>query len=156
MATDRAGEPLVPPERPAAMDNDDEAGAQAAAEYFIELYGYATRSQDLEEFTAFCDPESTFCDGVIDAVNADIAAGTQTTGGASTLHAYRIDVPSAEKFYSVWGRVDREPFDVHGADGTVIYESEGEHGLDFAVAVEHLPGDGWIVRAAKAGIVPNS
>ena len=59
-------------------------------------------------------------------------------------------------FYTVWGRVDREPFTAFGADGSIVFESEGEDALDFAVAVEHTPGDGWIVRAAKPGIVPIS
>ncbi|SDD25140.1 hypothetical protein SAMN05216410_3046 [Sanguibacter gelidistatuariae] len=138
------------------MANDDEAGARAAAEYFVELYGYAVQSQDLVEFTNFCDPASVFCSGVIDDVNADITAGTRTEGGASVLHVYRVDVPAADAFYTVWGRVDRDPFIAVGADGSTIFESDGEDALDFAVAVEHIPGHGWLTRAAKPGIVPIS
>ena len=138
------------------MDNDDEAGAQAAAEYFIELYGYASQSQDVETFTNFCDPESVFCSSVVDAVSADIAAGNRIDGGASVLHVYRVDPPAADGFFTVWGRVAREPFQVFAPDGTTLYESDGDQALDFAVGVEYIPNDGWLVRAAKPGIVPVS
>ena len=138
------------------MDNDDESGAQAAAEYFIELYGYAIQSQDLTTFTALCDPESIFCTSVIDSITDDIATGTYTQGGASALDVYRIDPPTDTEFYTVWGQVDRDPFEARGADGTVIFASEGEDDLDFTVGVEYRPGAGWLVRAAKAGIVPSS
>ena len=156
VATDRAGEPLVPPVRPAAMDNDDEAGARAAAEYFIELYGYATQSQDLSMFASICDPASVFCSSVIDAVNSDIAAGNRTDGGASLLNVYRVDPPATDAFFTVWGRVARDPFQVVGRDGSTLYESDGDEALDFAVGAEYIPNEGWLIRAAKPGIEPLS
>lgn len=156
VATDRAGEPLVPPDRPAAMDNDDEAGAQAAAEYFIELYGYATRSQDLEEFTELCDTASTFCSAVISEVTGDVAAGAVTVGGQTALTTTAVDPPGDDPFYVVWGTQDRAPFTAFSADGSVIYESAGDQGLDVAVVIEHQPDNTWIVREGLAGVVPSS
>lgn len=155
MATDRAGQPLVAPERPAAMDHDDEAGAQAAAEYFIELYGYATRSQNLKEFTELCDPASTFCAAVINEVTADVAAGAVTVGGQTALTATAVDPPGDNPFYVVWGTQDRAPFTAFAADGTPIYESAGDQNLDVAVVVERQPDDTWVVREGLAGVVPS-
>lgn len=142
--------------KPAAMANNDEAGARAAAEYFIELYGYSVQSQDLAAFSAMCDPASVFCSGVASDITADMTVATRTEGGASKLRAHRVDAPGADDFYTVWGQVDRQPFVAHSADGTVVYESDGQNDLDFAIAVEYIPDAGWLVRAAKSGVVPTS
>ena len=156
VATDRAGEPLVPPERPAAMDNDDEAGAQAAAEYFMELYGYATRSQDLVELVGLCDSASKFCSAVINEVAADTAAGNVTVGSSTTLRTTSVDVPGEHSFYTVWGTLERTPFVTFDAAGSVIYESTGDAALDVAIAIERRPDGSWIVRGAESGVVPTS
>ncbi len=153
MATDRAGEPLVPPERPSAMDNDDEAGAQAAAEYFMELSGYAVRSQDLTEFSQLCDPESIYCTAVLDEVSADAAAGTYTVGGATTFSALTVDPPVEHPFYLVWGSLDTSPFAAYDGAGAVLYESAGDDNLDFAVAVQYEGAGQWLVRGAEAHVV---
>ncbi len=152
MATDRAGEPLVPPERPAAMDNDDEAGAQAAAEYFIAVAGYAERSQDLTDFTSLCDAESAFCNTIIDQVTADLEAGSITVGGSTEFTTIRVYPPEADPFYLVTGLLDRTSFVGYDAGGNVLFESPGDDGLDFAVAVERR-GTQWIIRGAEAGVV---
>ena len=83
LPTDRAGEPLVPPERPTAMESNDERGAQAAAEYFVELYGYTLRTQDTEKFEQICDSESLFCNEVISEVKLDVESGNYTLGGSA-------------------------------------------------------------------------
>lgn len=155
VATDRAGVPLVPPERPAAMDNDDVAGAQAAAEYFIEVFGYAVRSQDTTELVALCDPTSNFCSAVLDEISADRSAGNVTIGGASTFYLKRLDPPSAAQgFYVAWGAVERDPFVTMDAGGLEIFDDPGSRG-DFMVAVERT-SQTWVVRGAEAGVVPAS
>ena len=153
LPTDRAGELLVPPERPAAMDNNDEAGAQAAAEYLMEVSGYAIRSQELTEFTRLCDPESMYCTAVIDEVTEDVAAGIYTVGGTTSFTTLVVDPPVEHPFYIVWGSVDTSPFTVYDGSGVVIYESEGDVDLDFAVAAEHTATGAWLIRGAEAHVV---
>lgn len=114
----------MPPEKPAAMKNDDVAGAQAAAEYFVEMFGYAVRSQDTTEFVALCDPTSNFCSAVLDEISGDRSAGNVTIGGAAVFHLNRLDPPSAgQAFYVAWGAVERT-------------------------------SQTWVVRGAEAGVVP--
>ena len=156
VATDRAGSPLVAPERPAAMDNDDEAGAQAAAEYFMELSGYAVRSQDLSEFSRLCDPASIYCTAVIDEVTADVAAGNYTVGGAKTFTSIAVDPPGEHAFYIVWGTLDRSPFTVFDPSAREVDRVGAESDLDFAIAIERQDDGGWLVRGAEAGVVQPS
>ena len=152
--TDRAGEPLVPPERPAAMDNDDEAGARAAAEYFVELFAYAVRTQDSGELEAFCESESNFCSGIVDEISADLVEGNITVGGAATFSIDRLDIPAELPFYVAWGDVERSPFVVYDKAGDAFFEDPGSAG-PFMVAVQ-FSGHGWVVKGAEAGVVPAS
>ena len=156
VATDRAGEPLVPPVRPAAMDNDDESGARAAAEYFMAVYGHAVRSQDLVEFNHLCDPESLFCAAIVDLVKEDLEAGNVTVGGAMAFSPEQVDLPGKQPFYVVWGSLERTPFVTYDATGNPIYQSDGDSGTGFGIAVEAQGHGEWIVREAEGGVGPPS
>lgn len=149
--TDKAGQPLLPPERPAAMDQGDTAGAQAAAEYFMALSGYAVRSQDLSAFTQLSDPECFYCDAVIDEVTADVAAGVYTIGGDTALSVSTIDPPAHEPFYIVWGVLDRAPFVAYDSSGNTVYESDGDSSLEFAVRLQRAADGRWVVMGTQAG-----
>ena len=149
--TDRAGEPIDLPQRSPAMDQEDEAGAEAAAEYFMELSGYAVRSQDLSEFEALCDAESIYCKAVIDEVRADVSAGNYTVGGDTSFSVDSVDPPGENPFYVVWGTLDRTPFVAYDAGGHVIYQSDGDNSLEFAVAAQYDADGRWIFRGAQAG-----
>ena len=138
------------------MDKDAEAGAQAAAEYFMELSGYAVRSQDLTEFSQLCDPESIYCTGVIDQVTADVAAGNYTVGGAKTLTASAVHLPGEKPFYSVWGTLARSSFTVYGPSDEEVDSVEADNDLDFAVAIQRQQDGSWLVRGAEAGVVQPS
>ena len=151
VATDMAGQPLMPPKRPAAMEHGDTAGAQAAAEYFMELSGYAVRSQDLSAFTQLSDPECFYCDAVIDEVTADAAAGVYTIGGDTVFSVSTIDPPAQESFYIVWGTLDRTPFVAYDSSGKTIYESDGDSSLEFAVRLQHEVDGRWVVMGTQAG-----
>ena len=135
------------------MENDDEAGARAAAEYFMEVSGYAIRSQELTEFTRLCDPESMYCTAVIDEVTGDMAAGIYTVGGTTTFTTLAVDPPVEHPFYIVWGTVDTSPFTAYDSSGIVIYESEGDVDLDFAIAAERTATGAWLIRGAQAEVV---
>ena len=57
-----------PPERPAAMDNADEAGAVAAAEYYLRLTVYAAATGDTAELEAMSGEGCEFCENYISSV----------------------------------------------------------------------------------------
>lgn len=152
-SADRVGAPLVEPARPAAMDTHDEAGARAAAEYLIELSGYAIRSQDISEFREICDSDSTFCSAVIEEVTADTAAGNYTLGGEASLTVSAVAPPDGHSYYTVWGVVDREPFTAYDASGKVIAEPEDEPPTDYAIAVQSEPDGSWVFLSVQAGVV---
>lgn len=136
------------------MQNDDEAGARAAAEYFVELFAYAVRTQDSAELEGFCDPESNFCSGIVDEISADLVAGNITVGGAATFSIDRLDIPAELPFYVAWGHVERSPFVVYDKADDVFFEDPGSAG-PFMVAVQYS-GHGWVVKGAEAGVVPAS
>src|SRR5665647_2796040 len=54
----------VKPERPAAMDVADSAGAEAAVVYFLQLLPYAFATNGLEELRAIGHPECVYCTSV--------------------------------------------------------------------------------------------
>lgn len=70
-----------PPARPAAMATNDEAGAVAAAQYFVvDLYNYAYATLDLTDWTTLSDPACDFCNSVKSDVEAQ---STPTTFDAN-------------------------------------------------------------------------
>lgn len=153
---DGAGQPLVVPERPATMDRHDELGAQAAAEYFVELYGYTVQSRDSVDLQALCKPQSAFCSGVIAEAEADLEEGTRVVGGNMALTTGRVDPPTEDVYYTIWGQIDREPYSVLYADGSRDEVPEGQRAISFAVLVELVDGDHWMIHGAEVGQVPAS
>ena len=150
--TDRAGEPLVEPERPAAMADADVAGAQAAAEYFMELSGYAVTSQDVTAFRRLCDPQSSYCTAVIDQVAADVAAGYYALGGEATLSVVSVTAPGADPYFTVRGELDRRPLQVFTKEGELLLETEAEVSLDLTVVLQHADDGQWLVVGAETQV----
>lgn len=137
------------------MDTPDAAGAQAAAEYLIELSGYAIRSQDISGFREICDSDSKFCSAIIDEVAADTAAGNYTLGGEASLTVSAVAPPEGTAYYTIWGVVDREPFTAYDASGKIIAEPEDEPPTDYAIAVQPEPDGSWLFLSVQAGVVKN-
>src|SRR5665648_491210 len=75
----------VKPERPAAMDVADSAGAEAAAVYFLQLFPYVFATNDLTEWRPLSHPECIFCAAVIRPVGEQAAIGVHTVGGLITV-----------------------------------------------------------------------
>ena len=65
--------PLAEPTQPPEMERDDEVGAVAAAEYFMELYEYVLKTGDDEAWSLASGDECAFCSGLSDAVSARYA-----------------------------------------------------------------------------------
>src|SRR5665648_1058481 len=80
----------VKPERPAAMDVADSAGAEAAAVYFLQLYPYVYATNDLTEWRELSHAECVFCASVITNVEEQIADSHHSDGGLVTLRSIAV------------------------------------------------------------------
>ena len=75
-------EPVTAPERPPEMDQPDEAGAIAAAEYVLRVAHYAVASGDLAEWDRLTTSDCGFCANIRDWVTDVYGGGGRMDGGA--------------------------------------------------------------------------
>ena len=64
-----------------AIRRDDVAGAEAAAQYFLELYPYVYASGDLDGWKEMSHPECKFCESVVENVKTLHDSGGFARGG---------------------------------------------------------------------------
>lgn len=139
----------VPPERPAAMDTVDTAGAEAFARYFTELFPYVYATGDIEEYRALSHPECIFCADVAAKAEAQLAAGGHSVGGLVEIR----DVTALEVDPGKWWAVSMEmvqaPMDDLDRSGKLV-----GHGDQTAYHVEMavIAVDGaWQMREVTPG-----
>ena len=77
--------PVDPPVRPAEMERSDQAGAEAAAAYFLELFSYVMRTGDLQEWDHISAQDCRYCAATRERVAATYQAGGRFVGGELTL-----------------------------------------------------------------------
>ncbi|MGM0385047.1 MAG: DUF6318 family protein [Actinomycetota bacterium] len=135
--------PVMPPE----MANNDAAGAEAAARYFVDLYGYTYLSRDLSFFEKMSDDDCVFCNSVILEVNQMISDGETQAGGLvfvdaiianeyhQTVDAHILELQTTQNSYV---EIDK--------NSEVIAENSGGS-LSISILVQMMP-DGWIVLEA--------
>lgn len=145
--TPSADPATIKPERPAAMDQPDAAGAEATAVYFLGLVPYANAVGDAAELSEFSHPECGFCASAIDGVEQLARAGEHTVGGVPTIS----DVSSLEVDPGRWWTVDvdlvQSPQHVLDSNGDVVADVAGDaFHMDVAVAWE---SDRWQVHAVS-------
>ena len=131
----------VPPE---AMRRDDVAGAEAAAQYFLELYPYVYATGDLTEWDAMSDPECKFCESV--RRNAEeLHAGGGYGVGPNVLIEKTDALPPREgnRYFAVWVEAMEGSSAQHSSDGAQIASSDGGP-VAFDLAVRR-DGDNWVV-----------
>ncbi len=149
--TEPEPKPSPPPTglvRPEAMNQSDDAGAIAAAEYLTALAFDVVTSMDLTEWSLISGEDCDFCASTIQMVERAVAEGDTYAGGAAeitgepvivgrdeTLDVLGIDVPIA---ISAATKSD--------ASGTVIQAWEATTGYFY---VELAFGyQGWILMSA--------
>ena len=139
----------VPPERPSAMDTVDTAGAEAVAQYFLQLVPYAEATGDIAALEALSHEECIFCRSVLDGVDALVAAGLLHSGGLPTF----AGVSALEVDAGAWWTVDvdltQSPIEVLDAAGAVAAPGQPEslsYHMDVAVVFDTK---GWRVRALE-------
>jgi len=135
----------VAPVRPAAMDEVSNAGAEAVAVYFLELYPYAYATNDLAEWRALSHPECVFCASVVTNIEEHVAANRRAEGGELTITL----VNSLEVDVGEWWTVDVEliesPVRVLDVDGAVVSGQPDTITLHMDLAVIRQEGQ-WLVR----------
>jgi hypothetical protein len=138
----------VPPERPAAMDVVDSAGAEAVAVYFLALVPYANATGDLADLASLSHPECIFCASVQDGVETLVAAGQHTVGGTPTVASVTSLEVDPGRWWTVNVDLDQEPQQVLDTSGTVVTDVAEIAAYHFDVAVVR-DDDRWLVRAVS-------
>jgi len=119
----------VKPERPAAMDTDDAAGAAAAAEYYVELYAYVMTSGDTSEWDAMSHAECESCAGLLEQARTIAERGDTFVGGATSAE---VDDPGKyvrdqqTGIYPLDIAISEEASIIQDAAGAELYSSVGE------------------------------
>ncbi|MPV89432.1 hypothetical protein GB882_12205 [Georgenia ruanii] len=134
----------VPPD---AMRRDDVAGAEAAAQYFLQLYPYVYATGDLTEWKAMSHPECVFCAGVVESVAALYGSGGHAVGGEMSVEKIVSRPPREGNDYF---RVDiraREAPSKSFAGTSLVDEHQG--GVNVIVFAVGRDGDGWRIREGQ-------
>ena len=84
-ATEATEVPVVRTERPALMDEDSDAGAIAAAEYFAVLAYETLRTLDVETWNLLYTDSCGFCEAVAGYADEAITLGQTYEGGVVTV-----------------------------------------------------------------------
>lgn len=134
------------PERPDAMDRLDEAGAAAAAKYFLSLYAYVMRTGDLDEWDAMTTPVCDFCKSISEAAGGILSKGGRYSGGEIRVTKIVVDAydPDLEA-YAFEASIRQRSSVESDAKGVPLKESAARTGN---VRVEVLNGQlGWGILA---------
>ncbi|MEE6295272.1 DUF6318 family protein [Georgenia sp. MJ278] len=141
----RAGIP--PPERPAEMARTDEAGAVAAAQYFLSLFGYGAATGDVAEWDAMSDPDCLGCAGLREEMVATHRAGSHDPREDPVVNAVWVADPIDGAHVVLLG-VDYELSDIPAS-------SDPAEAVEMPVAVVIVgiihTGDGWLVQEFLPG-----
>ena len=138
-----------PPERPAAMDNADEAGAVAAAEYYLRLTVYAAATGDTTELEAMSGEGCEFCENYIAS-----AKELHSNGGWAELAEVSVSIlnvwmsQESPGQFRVDTRAIRSPYSFSN-DGSDMHSAESE---DLAIGFLLDPTQGaWKVQDLQIG-----
>lgn len=143
-------EAITPPERPAEMDRNDEVGAIAAAEYFMQLAAYTFESGDLTEWDLVSSGTCAFCTNIREDVSAIYDAGgsldrSMVELGTSRVLAYDESLLG----YAVEVSYTLGPAVEYGADGVPLREIDAESGVAVVdLAPVHY---GWQLLEVSSG-----
>lgn len=137
------------PTAPAELERTDEAGAVAAAEYFLELWSYTMQTGDVmawdtmsEEFCEFCRWTRAI------AVSIDEAGDTFTGGDIKPMETYLHPFDEAAGAYPVDVDFLQSPSERHSVSGRLVSADSETYGT-LGVDVIRLD-DGWKVLEVTA------
>ncbi|HMO12486.1 MAG TPA: DUF6318 family protein, partial [Actinotalea sp.] len=144
-----------PPEKPEAMQRTDEAGALAAAEYFMAVYSHARRTGDLSGWIAFSGQTCEFCSAVGRGVAAIYDSGGQLVGGETDVSDVRLLSTDTELvLYIVQLRYETESATRLDAAGVVTARYQAE---DSWLLLNVAPSSGgWMLLGGEQIDEPQS
>ncbi|WP_425955260.1 DUF6318 family protein [Xylanimonas sp. McL0601] len=115
---------VVKPVRPAAMDDDGPAGAEAAAKYFLELDSYMQASGDTSEWEGMSHESCEYCAKRLDQARQIVANGDTFEGGEAAvevLHTYAQDGTTG--IWPIDVRVHETATKITSASGEVAFSN---------------------------------
>lgn len=132
----------TPPAKPAGWTSNDDAGALAAAQYFMDLYNYVIATGDLTEWKALAAPDCGFCSSVATTTGDVYGAGGHIEGGAITVSEPAV-VGRDEAFAitTVEMRYSTDAVRDVAADGAAISSTPAESA--WVAADLYFTGSGW-------------
>ena len=137
----------VEPERPAAMDTVDTAGAEAVAAYFLHLFAYSFATNDLEPWKGLSHPECLYCTNVTTAVEEQAAANLRSTGGLDTISVVTATEVDPGRWWAVDVDLVQAPSQTRNAAGEVTEDFPDTVSYHVVLAVVRESGR-WLVREA--------
>ena len=141
---------VVAPVRPAEMDDDGPAGAEAAAVYFAELDSYMQATGDTAEWESISHSTCEFCADRLNQARALRAQDCQWTGGdvrVEIRHTYAQDAPTG--IWPIDAMLTQAPATVTDRDGHIVAEIPAASGLR---RIEVAQQDGHWVFVEAGGI----
>lgn len=126
---------VEPPEKPAAMENPDEAGAVAAAEYFLRLTAYAAATGSIEGLEGM---SSEYCEACREFVATPMSF--HEDGGWSDMPSVRIESavveldPNVPDRYQVELEATRSGYDYYTRDDGATHAGSETLKMGFVVA----------------------
>ena len=136
------------PEQPAEMSKGDEAGAEAAARYYLKASAYAWTTGDTELLKAICDQNCVHCQNAITKVEKFYAHGYWATGGYNDVTETQIVERLENSEYGPGAYAVQLRFDEHLAEG---YTSNGfkDRATYDTIILIHVWWDGSSWRVMK-------
>lgn len=139
---------VEPPARPPAMDNPDEAGAVAAAEYFLRLTVYAAATGDTAELEAMSGEGCKGCSSYISSVNDLYDQGGWWTSvpEVTIFQSQQWLVHENPVAFQVELAAKKDSYEYYDAEGTIKSAPVEQSIVAFIVTFS----DGWVIDTVEA------
>lgn len=134
--------PVTLPVPSEAMATPDEAGAAAAAEYFVQLYDYSFASGDLAPWNALSGETCDFCRAIASDVAAIDQSANATILEPTTIVSSRVWMIEPAKWFGADLLVHESPSSQIDSEGDPVAVDDGG---DFRLALALSWADGWTV-----------
>ena len=135
---------VVKPDRPAELDDDGPAGAEAAAVYFLELDDYIMKTGDTKEWEAMSHKSCEYCANRIEQSDEIETKGYSWNSGptsARVTHTYEQD--AATGIWPIDTQVAQGAVQLTDAKGAIVYDEKAAN-IDLAVEVAQKDGH-WVI-----------
>lgn len=118
---------VVKPERPAQMDDDGAAGAEAAAQYFLELDSYIQATNDTAEWEAMSHQECEYCTNRLEQAREIAERRDVFQGGVTDVRIVRVyDQDDMTGIWPVDVEVAKSATSIVDASGKQVFTADSE------------------------------